>query len=424
MNPAPRAGRRALAAWCLFDWANSPFPTIVVTFLFANYYALVVAADPDQGAGLWALANAVAGILTALMSPLFGAFADRGGPRKPWLFGTCAVMVAATALLWFVGPAPSFLVLGFVLVVVATTAFELSMVFYNAILPDIAPESHIGRFSGWGWSLGYAGGLAALVVSLFVFVQAEAPPFGLDPGAQEHLRATNLLVALWFVVFSLPFWWLVPDRPGLGKKAATVVREGFAELRGTLMRWREYRQILRYLLAFMLYSNGYNTLFAMGAVYAGTTFGMGFEDILVFGITLNATAGLGALGFAWVDDYVGAKPTVMISIAAITVLGAAALAVDTLSWFWGLTLALSAFLGPAQAASRSMMARMAPEKMRAEMFGLYGLAGRAASWAGALVVGWVTLAVGDFRIGMTSILVFLIAGLWLLWGVRYEQKTG
>ena len=151
MIPAPRVGRRALAAWCLFDWANSPFPTIVVTFLFANYYALVVAADPDQGAGLWALANAVAGILTALMSPVLGAFADRGGPRKPWLFGTCAVMVAATALLWFVGPAPSFLVLGFVLVVVATTAFELSMVFYNAILPDIAPESHIGRFSGWGW---------------------------------------------------------------------------------------------------------------------------------------------------------------------------------------------------------------------------------------------------------------------------------
>lgn len=414
---------RAIVAWCLFDWANSPFPTIIITFLFSYYYVRAVAADPDQGSGLWALATGIAGVLTALASPVLGAFADQGGARKPWLLAVSAVMVAATALLWFVEPSPRFLALGFVLVVVATTAFELSMVFYNAMLPDIAPESHTGRVSGWGWGLGYAGGLAALVVSLTVFVQVEVPPLGLDRAAQEHVRATSLLVAAWFVMFSLPFWLFVPDRPASSKPAATIVREGLAQLGATLRRWRDYRPIVRYLVAFMLYSNGYNTLFALGAVYAGKTFGMSFAEILVFGITLNVSAGLGATLFAWVDDYVGAKPTVMISIGALTVLGGAALAVTSVTWFWALALALSTFFGPAQAASRSLMARMAPPAIRTEMFGLYGLAGRTASWAGPLVVGWITLAVGDFRVGMATILVFLVAGLWLLWGVPYEQKT-
>ncbi len=416
-----RGGRAAAAAWCLFDWANSPFPTIVSTFVFATYFTRAVADDPDHGAALWALAGAVAGILTALMSPVLGAFADQGGARKPWLATISAVMVVATALLWFVGPAPAYLLLGFVLVVVATTAFELSMVFYNAMLPDVARPSHVGRVSGWGWGLGYAGGLAALAISLFVLVQADPPPFALDAAAQEHVRATSLLVAVWFVLFSIPFWLLVPDRPKSGKTARGIVREGQEQLLATLARWREYRAIVRFLVAFLLYSNGYNTLFALGAVYAARTFGMDFSEIIVFGIVLNVAAGLGAAAFAWIDDLIGAKPTVMIAVAAISAFGAAALLVDSVVWFWVFAVLLSTFFGPAQAASRSLMARMAPEALRTEMFGLYGLAGRAASWAGFSAVWAVTWATGSFRLGMASILVFLLAGLWLLWGVKHEQ---
>ena len=421
-GPGPRGGRVATAAWCLFDWANSPFPTIISTFVFANYFVRAVATDPDSGAALWAGAGAVAGILTAIMSPVLGAFADQGGARKPWLAAISAVMVVATALMWLVAPTPAYLLLGFVLVVVATTAFELTMVFYNAMLPDVARPGHVGRVSGWGWGLGYAGGLAALVVSLFVFVQADPPPFGLDVAAQEHVRATSLLVAVWFVLFSIPFWLLVPDRPKSGKTARAILREGLGQLATTLARWREYRPIVRFLVAFLLYSNGYNTLFALGAVYAGTAFGMGFSEIIVFGIALNVAAGLGAAAFAWIDDLIGAKPTVMIAVAAIGVFGGAALAVDSALWFWVFTILLSVFFGPAQAASRSLMARMAPEALRTEMFGLYGLAGRVASWAGLSAVWAVTWATGSFRLGMVTILVFLFAGLWLLCGVRQEEK--
>jgi len=413
---------RALAAWCLFDWANSPFPTIVGTFLFANYFARAVASNPDEGAGLWALAMGIAGVVTALASPLLGAFADQGGARKPWLFIICAVMVVATAGLWFVAPSPDFVVLGLVLVVIAAAAFELSMVFYNAMLPDIAPEDRIGRVSGWGWGLGYAGALVALLICLFVFVQAETPPFGLDKAAQEPIRATNLLVALWFVLFSIPFWRMVPDRAPTGKPPRVIVREGLGQLAATLRQWRRHRNIMRYLLAFMLYSNGYNTLFAMGALYAGKTYGMEFDEVIIFGIALNVTAGLGAFAFAWIDDRIGAKPTVMIAVAALGVFGAAALAVDSKFWFWVLTLTLSIFFGPAQAASRSLMAHMAPDELRTEMFGLYGLAGRITSFLGTLTVGWVTFATGSFRIGLATVLIFLFAGLWVLWGVRTEDK--
>ncbi|MCZ6860629.1 MAG: MFS transporter [Alphaproteobacteria bacterium] len=413
---------RGQAAWCLFDWANSPFPTIVGTFLFANYFARAVASDPDEGAGLWALAMGIAGVVTALASPILGAFADQGGARKPWLLAICTVMVAATAGLWFVAPSPDFVILGLVLVVIASAAFELSMVFYNAMLPDIAPQDRIGRISGWGWGLGYAGALAALLICLFVFVQAETPPFGLDKAAQEPIRATNLLVALWFVLFSIPFWRLVPDRKSSGKPARAIVRQGLAQLATTLKSWREHRNIMRYLLAFMLYSNGYNTLFAMGALYAGQTYGMGFSEIIIFAISLNVTAGLGAIVFAWIDDRIGSKPTVMIAVAALGLFGAGALAVDSKIWFWTLTLILSIFFGPAQAASRSLMAHMAPEELRTEMFGLYGLAGRITSFLGTLTVGWVTFATGSFRIGLATVLIFLFAGLWVLWGVRLEEK--
>jgi len=411
-------------AWCVYDWANSPFPTIIATFLFANYYAGAVAGKDYDGEALWAIAAGIAGVLTALLSPVLGAFADQGGPRKPWLGAITAVMVVATAAMWFVEPSPAFLLLGFVLAVIATTAFEVSMVFYNAMLPDIAPAHRVGRISGWGWGLGYAGGLTALVISLFVLVQADPLGLGLDrsDGALENVRATNILVALWIALFTLPFWLFVPDRPASGKRAGAIVREGLGTLWSTLKRWREYRAIVRFLIAFLLYSNGYNTLFALGAVYARQKFGWTLADVLQFGIALNVVAGLGAVGFAWVDDFFGAKRTVLIAVAAITVFAAGALLVETEALFWVFGLALSTFFGPAQAASRSMMARMAPPEIRTELFGLYGLAGRVASWAGALAVGGLAFATGSFRTGMAAILVFLVAGLVVLWGVRYEQK--
>ena len=164
----------------------------------------------------------------------------------------------------------------------------------------------------------------------------------------------------------------------------------------------------------MLYIDGLNTLFAFGGIYAAGTFGMDFQEILVFGIILNVTAGLGAAGFAWVDDWLGSKPTIMIAVAALTLLGAATLLVETKLWFMILGAGLGIFIGPAQAASRTLMARLAPAELRTEMFGLYALSGKATAFLGPATVGWVTLWFDSQRAGMATILLFFLAGLALL----------
>ena len=178
----------------------------------------------------------------------------------------------------------------------AATAFGFAMVFYDAMLRSIAPPGYIGRMSGWGWALGYAGGLLSLVLALTVLVNADPPPFGLARESYDHVRATSILVALWFGLFSIPLFLFTPDRPPTGLSLGAAVQTGVRSLFGTLRQMLQNRAIARFLLAHLFFTNGLNTLFAFGGIYAAGTFGMGFEEVLYFGIALNVTAGLGAAG--------------------------------------------------------------------------------------------------------------------------------
>lgn len=416
------AGRAAVAAWCLFDWANSAFPTVVTTFLFSAYFINYVAADPATGQTQWSLANGLAALAIALLSPVLGSVADQGGRRKPWLFALSLVTIVATALLWFVQPHSHAVGLALVTVGIATLGFELGTAFYNAMLPDLVPRSRLGRVSGWGWALGYAGGLACMLLSLVVFVQPDPAPFGLDRAAAEHVRIVPAVAALWFALFALPLFLLVPDRRDSGKSMGEAVRGGLADLVATLRRVREHGNIARFLLAKMIYIDGLNTLFIVGGTYAAGSFGMSVEEVLYFGILLNVTGGLGAFLFAWVDDWLGAKPTILVSVAALTVLGGAVLLVETKLWFYVLAAALGVFLGPTQAASRSLMARLAPAERRTEFFGLYNLAGKVTTPIGPFLVSAVTYAFDSQRAGMATILPFFVVGFLLLWLTVREPR--
>jgi UMF1 family MFS transporter len=413
---------RALLAWCFFDWANSAFPTVISTFVFAAYFAQGVAPDPVTGQAWWGHALSIAGLVVAAASPLLGAVADRAGARKPWLALFSLLCMLATALLWFVRPEPSAALLGLVLVTLASIAFELTMVFYNAMLPDLVPSRLIGRLSGWGWGLGYLGGLACLVLCLVVFVQADPPPFGLDKGGAEPVRATGPVVALWFFLFSAPLFLLVPDRRAADLTVAAAMRAGARQLGATLRRLGAHGSIARFLLASLLYLNGLQTLFAFGGIYAAGEFGMDTAEIIKFGIALNVTAGAGAFLFGFVDDWIGARPTIFIALVGVIVPGAGILLVHDAASFWSLSLVLGTFLGPAQAAGRSMMARLAPEGLEAEMFGLYALAGKATNFLGPFVLSLTTLATGSQRWGMSSILLFLIAGFAVLMTVAEPER--
>jgi UMF1 family MFS transporter len=418
----PGMTRGAVVAWCLFDWANSAFPTVIVTFVFAAYFTGAVAPDVEQGTALWGTAISLSALAVAVLAPVLGAIADRGGRRKPWLFVFSLVCVLAGATLWFIVPGASLLVAALLLVGVANAAFELGQVFYNAMLPDVATPAMMGRVSGWAWACGYFGGIAALSICLFLFALPETPLFGLDQASQEQIRITGPFVALWYALFAWPLFLFTPDSRATGLTAGQALRQGLGQLWSTLRQLRRYANIARFLLARMLYIDGLNTLFAFGGIYAAGTFGMDFQEILVFGILLNITAGLGAAAFAWIDDWIGSKPTVMIAVVCLTISGAAVLLIETKLWFYVLGAVIGIFIGPAQAASRTLMGRLAPPALRTEMFGLFALSGKATAFLGPAVVGWVTLWAGSQRVGMATILVFFLLGLLLLIPVREPPR--
>ncbi|MGQ0675673.1 MAG: MFS transporter, partial [Rhodospirillales bacterium] len=288
---APRAATRDLIAWCLYDWANSAFPTVVTTFVFATYFTQAVAASPELGTAQWSRAQSLAALGVAVLSPVLGAIADRGGRRKPWLGAFTALCVGATALLWFVRPAPDYVLPALALAALATLGFELACVFYNAMLPDLAPREAVGRWSGWGWGLGYAGGLGCLILCLIGFIQTDAPWFGVGKDEAANVRVTALVVALWFAVFALPLFLMVRERRAGATPMAAAVREGLRALAATLREARRHRAIALFLLAQMIYADGLVTLFAFGGIYAAGTFKMPLAEVIQFGIVLNVTAG-------------------------------------------------------------------------------------------------------------------------------------
>jgi UMF1 family MFS transporter len=301
--------------------------------------------------------------------------------------------------------------------------FEFATVFYNAMLPDIVTEEYLGRVSGWGWGLGYVGGLLCLVLALFVFVQVDQPPFGLDRQSSEHIRATNLLVGVWYALFSLPLFLWTADRPSQGKTFRAAVREGLLTLASTLRHMRRHRNVAAFLVAHMIYADGLVTLFAFGGIYAAGTFGMDFSEVIRFGIALNVTAGIGAALFAWVDDKAGSKPTILIALACLVALGAVGVLAESKQTFWAFGLAMGVFVGPAQAASRSLMARLAPRELQAEMFGLFALSGKATTFLGPLVLGSVTEAFQSQRAGMASVLCLFLVGLLVLLRVEEPRRA-
>lgn len=418
---SPKAG---LIAWALYDWANSAFAAVITTFVFAAYFTRQVAQDETLGSALWGNTLGAAGLMVAIAGPLLGAVADQGGRRKPWIIAFTLLCVVATGLLWYVKPSSAYIGLALVLAGLGTVGSEFANIFYNAMLPGLTEPRFIGRWSGWGWSIGYAGGVVCLVVALVAFIQTGNLWLGLDPGSAEPVRATFLLVAVWYLLFAMPLFLLTPDTQGTGKRLPHAARDGMQQLWNSILHIRRYSHIIRFLIARMIYIDGLATLFAFGGVYAAGTFDMSEQDILLFGIALNITAGLGAVGFAWIDDWIGAKRTILLSLIGLIVSGTWILLVDSPALFWTFGLLLGVFVGPVQASSRSFMGRVAPEALRNEMFGLYAFSGKATAFLGPMLVGWLTYLSGSQRIGMGAITAFFLIGFWLMLSVPGDRNEG
>lgn len=421
-NSKKSASRGALFSWAMYDWANSSFFAVIQTFVFATYFIQSVAENDVIGSRQWGNVISAAGLVIAFGGPLLGAVADQFGRRKPWIFGFSMLCILATAGLWFVAPSNAYLTLALILIFLSTVGSESAIIFYNAMLPNLVSGDRMGRWSGWAWGLGYAGGLVCLVVALFVFIDVGQPPFGLDKTLAEHVRITFVLVALWYFIFSLPLFIKTPDEPHSGIGIKQAIKNGWNQLKESIRHVRDYEDILRFLVARMIFIDGLATVFAFGGIYAAGTFDMTEKDVLIFGIGLNLTAGLGAALFAWIDDFIGSRQTILLSLAGLILTTSAVLIVSSPMWFWVFGLTLGIFVGPVQAASRTYMGRIAPQNLRNQMFGLFALSGKVTSFIGPFLVGWLTYAAGSQRIGMSVIIALFIVGFLLM--IKVPRVTG
>ncbi len=417
-----KPNRKTVWSWALYDFANSSFTTLVVTFIYATYFTLEIAENETDGTSQWSVAIAITAFVVAVLSPYLGALADRGGLRKKFLATSTIICVAGSVLLFF----PQKGQIGFALAVFVITniAFEMGNVFYNAYLPDIAPAKQIGRISGYGWGLGYIGGLLCLVAALFGFVQTDTPILGFGTDNGEHIRATNLLVAAWFALFSLPIFFWVKDRkhPRI-PNARTLIRQANQQLSSTFLEiFQRYRQVLRFLVARLVYNDGLITVFAFGGIYASTTFGFSTEKVIVFGILLNVSAGLGAFAFGFIDDKLGGRTTIMLSLVGLIGFGLIAVLTRAEMLFWVAGLGAGLLAGPNQSASRSLLGRFTPEGKRNEFYGFFALSGKFTAFLGPLLLGLVVQATGSQRWGMATVILFFVAGLILL--LRVNEKDG
>ncbi|MGA0255968.1 MAG: MFS transporter [Rhodothermales bacterium] len=413
--------RSPIWAWATYDFANSAFTTLVVTFVYAAFFAKGIAPDETTGTDLWSMGITISALVIAVLSPFMGAMADRGGYRKRYLGIATIICILATYGLFFPQKGDVWFALS--LFVVANVAFEMANVFYNAFLPDIAPPDRIGRVSGFGWALGYIGGLLCLVAGLFLFVQPDPPLFGLNAETDAQFRATNLLVATWFALFSIPMFLLVKDeRVENPPPARQLIREAGQDLRRVFDEIKTYRQVFRLLLARLVYNDGLITIFGFGGIYATVVFDFTLDDVIVFGIALNLAAGAGAWAMGYLDDRIGGKTTILISIVGLIAATLLAASTESVAWFWVAGIGVGLLAGPNQSASRSLLGRFTPEMKENEFYGFFAFSGKFTAFLGPLLLGKMTLLFGTMRAGIVVVVVlFLIGGALLL---RVDENEG
>ena len=411
--------RKTIISWMMYDFANSSFANNVTTFIYAAFFTKVIAENEIIGTALWSRGVGIIMLVVALLSPPLGALSDQGGYRKRFLIFFTFLAVIFTALLYF--PQQGQAIYALSLYIIACICFEMGIVFYNAFLPDIAPPERIGRISGQAWGVGYFGGLLSMAVLMVGFVSAETPWFGLTKETHAHIRATNIGVAIWFAIFSLPALFYLPAPPARQTNGKLSLAASYRRILQTFRELQRYREIFKLLLARLVYNDGLITVFAFGGIYAAGTFGFTFEEVLFFGIIVNIAAGTGAWCFGYLDDRLGGKLTIQITLVGFVIAAIIAVVPQEKIWFWIAGILVGLFAGPNQSASRSLMGRFVPQNKETEFYGFYAFSGKATAFLGPLLMGVITQAFGSQRAGMATVGLFFIIGGLLLRTVD-EQK--
>ena len=419
-NVAATPSRKRLItfSWALWDWAEQPYPTIIQTFIFATYITSKAFGNPDANTNLLSIGTVIATVIVALTAPVIGRRSDAGGKRKFWLLVNSGALVAIMAASYFVEPSPQFLIFGIALYSLGSVVQETSFINYFAMLRQVTTKSNIGKVSGLAWGFGYVGGIILLLLSLVGFVLPDQPWFGVSTDGAQNIRILFLFSAIWMAVFTIPLALFVPETEAQNTGVKESVLQSYRAIAGQLKDLRRRSpEVLKFLIASAIYRDGLAGVFTYGAILGSVAFGFSTTQVIFYGIGANIVAGIGAALGGWLDDRIGSKRTITIALTGLMVSGLAVFAFAGFGkityWVFGLILCL--FVGPAQASSRTFVARFTPDGREGEIFGLYQTTGELTMFLSPLF--WLLATGLAAGFGITHTAIFGILGLVVVLGV-------
>ena len=401
--------------FALYDFANSAFTTIIITFIFATYFAKQIAPNPILGQSYWGWTIGITGFLVAVIGPIAGSFADKNNRIVFFMRCFSLLCILFTTLLWFSRPSQSYLLYTLLIVGIANLFYELSLIFYNSLLKDISNSKNLGKSSGFGFALGYIGGIIILLISIKLFIDTDNLPFGLTKEDSQNIRAIALLVSFWFLIFATPFLFFgIKEK---NKKINRGVSSYFAEIRKLV--WNKKLSILaKFLIARMLYADGLNAIIVMGGIFAVGVFNLEIKELLKLSILMNITAFIGAFIGGIVNDKYGSKFVIIFALNGLIFSSVAILFTSTVSTFFLLAAINGLFIGPIQSASRVVITSMLNKNNQGKGFGLFAMSGKMTSFLGPLLVSTVTFLTNSQRIGFSAAIILLVAGLIILLSIK------
>lgn len=445
-------------SWALFEGARDPYVLLVTIYLFAPYFARFVVGDPVTGQALWGAIASYGGLAIALLAPFLGAIADAGGRRKPWLALYTVVLFVASMFMWFSKPLSTGwdLFVAGALVAVANVSFEFTAVFHNALLPTIAPHNRVAGLSGLALSMGNASGIVLMLFMLIAFALPgvvhwpfipDHTLFGIDQAAHEPERLAGPISALWLLVFSIPIFLFTPDRAASNVPLGRAAVAGVKSVISTVRSLRHYRNVGAYLLARLFFNDGMTAVLTFGGIYAASTFHWGPIQMILYGLELSVFAVIGGFFGGWLDNHLGSKRAIFVSIGGTTIAGLLTLTIapDRIFWFipydvhaphinslpffntWPEVIFLivvnfvAVLITAGYANSRTMLARIAPPEKMTEFFGLYSLSGTSTTFLATGLVSLMTAFSHSQRIGLLGETIFLVIGLALMFFVKEER---
>lgn len=431
--------------WASFDWARSPYYYVVKLYVFSAYFAETVIADSTRGQTIFSSTVTIGGAIMAILAPFLGGYMDRGGAKKPVLIGLLLILASASAGLAFVVPGAAYSVpLGMVLLIIAGCAFSISELIHNALLPAAGNHKQIPMISGMGLSMGSS---AAILVLIIIFILTQYPPFGLE--AQDIARLSGVICAVWMLVFLAPFYMGMPDFyiPGARWKTARFHTGKFSPVASTRELFRNFSNIMRFLMARMIFMDGLTALFTITAVYVSGVLGWSQGETAIMGIVATCSAILGGFLGGLLDRKFDPRRAILIELFTVTGIFLFQISMQKNALFFGLItipgegsadalfsgptdmiylatiVPMAAFIIAAYSSCRTLLVKLSPPDKIGYFFGIYAMTSTITVWIGPGIVAAVTAATQSQQIGFGSLIVLFVAGSALMMRVRDERHT-